>query len=129
VASAHKFHGPKGVGFAFIRKNSDYNLFHGGEQEKATCRNRGFTSNCRNGQGLSVSYDNLEQDREHISSLRLYLIAQLDQEFAGYEINGSKEGFYTILNLQLFRGQNSYDFISLRYERDCSFSRKRLSKR
>jgi cysteine desulfurase len=27
VASAHKFHGPKGVGFAFIRKNSDYNLF------------------------------------------------------------------------------------------------------
>jgi cysteine desulfurase len=34
VASAHKFHGPKGVGFAFIRKNSDYNLFHGGEQEK-----------------------------------------------------------------------------------------------
>jgi cysteine desulfurase len=51
---------------------------------------------------LSVSHDNLEQDREHISSLRLYLTAQLDQEFAGYEINGSKEGFYTILNLQLF---------------------------
>jgi cysteine desulfurase len=100
VASAHKFHGPKGVGFAFIRKNSDYNLFHGGEQEKGL-RAGTEASNCRNGQGLVSIYDNLEQDREHISSLRSYLIAQLDQEFAGYEINGSKEGFYTILNLQL----------------------------
>ena len=35
VASAHKFHGPKGTGFAFIRKNSGLQpLFFGGEQEK-----------------------------------------------------------------------------------------------
>jgi cysteine desulfurase len=80
VASAHKFHGPKGVGFAFIRKNSDYNLFSWWRARKGLRRNRGFTSNCRNGQGLSVFHDNLEQDREHISSLRSYLIAQLDQE-------------------------------------------------
>jgi cysteine desulfurase len=52
VASAHKFHGPKGVGFAFIRKTPITTSFHGGEQEKGLRRNRGFTSNCRNGQGL-----------------------------------------------------------------------------
>ncbi|HEY4627972.1 MAG TPA: cysteine desulfurase family protein, partial [Flavobacterium sp.] len=35
VASAHKFHGPKGVGFAFVRKNSGLQpIFYGGEQEK-----------------------------------------------------------------------------------------------
>ena len=35
VASAHKFHGPKGVGFAFIRKGLSLKpIFHGGEQEK-----------------------------------------------------------------------------------------------
>jgi hypothetical protein len=33
VASAHKFHGPKGVGFAFKEKLR-LQLFHGGEQEK-----------------------------------------------------------------------------------------------
>jgi cysteine desulfurase len=103
VASAHKFHGPKGVGFAFIRKNSGLQpLFHGGEQEKGLrAGTEALHQIAGMAKALSVSYDNLEQDREHISSLRSYLIAQLDQEFAGYEINGSKEGFYTILNLQL----------------------------
>jgi cysteine desulfurase len=103
VASAHKFHGPKGVGFAFIRKNSGLQpLFHGGEQEKGLrAGTEALHQIAGMAKALSVSYDNLEQDREHISSLRSYLIAQLDQEFAGYEINGSKEGFYTILNVQL----------------------------
>lgn len=102
VASAHKFHGPKGVGFAFVRKNSGLQpLFHGGEQEKGL---RAGTEALHQivgmAKALSISYDNLERDKKYILSLRSYLIAQLDQEFAGYEINGSKEGFYTMLNVQ-----------------------------
>lgn len=102
VASAHKFHGPKGVGFAFVRKNSGLQpLFHGGEQEKGLrAGTEALHQIAGMAKALSISYDNLERDKKYILSLRSYLIAQLDQEFAGYEINGSKEGFYTMLNVQ-----------------------------
>jgi cysteine desulfurase len=102
VASAHKFHGPKGVGFAFVRKNSGLQpLFRGGEQEKGLrAGTEALHQIAGMAKALSISYDNLERDKKYILSLRSYLIAQLDQEFAGYEINGSKEGFYTMLNVQ-----------------------------
>ena len=103
VASAHKFHGPKGVGFAFVRKNSGLQpLFHGGEQEKGLrAGTEALHQIAGMAKALSLSYENLEKDKEHISSLRSYLIDQLDAEFDGYKINGSKDGFYTILNVQL----------------------------
>jgi cysteine desulfurase len=103
VASAHKFHGPKGVGFAFVRKNSGLQpLFHGGEQEKGLrAGTEALHQIAGMAKALSVSYDNLEKDKIYISSLRSFLIDQLDKEFNGYKINGSKDGFYTILNIQL----------------------------
>lgn len=103
VASAHKFHGPKGVGFAFIRKNSGLQpLFFGGEQEKglragteALHQIAGMTK------ALELSYSNLETEKEHITSLRKYLITQLEIEFPAFEINGTVDGFYTVLNVLL----------------------------
>jgi cysteine desulfurase len=102
VASAHKFHGPKGVGFAFVRKNSGLQpLFHGGEQEKGVrAGTEALHQIAGMAKALSVSYDNLERDREYISSLRSYLMDQLDQNFKGYKINGCKAGFYNMLNVQ-----------------------------
>lgn len=102
VASAHKFHGPKGVGFAFVRKNSGLQpLFHGGEQEKGVrAGTEALHQIAGMAKALSVSYDNLERDRDYISSLRSYFIDQLDQNFEGYKINGSEAGFYNMLNVQ-----------------------------
>ena len=102
VASAHKFHGPKGVGFAFVRKNSGLQpLFHGGEQEKGVrAGTEALHQIAGMAKALSVSYDNLETDRDYISSLRSYFIDQLDQNFEGYKINGSEAGFYNMLNVQ-----------------------------
>lgn len=103
VASAHKFHGPKGIGFAFVRKNSGLQpLFYGGEQEKglrpgteAVHQIVGMTK------ALELSYANLESDRAHILELRNYLINQLEVEFSACEINGNRDGFYTVLNILL----------------------------
>ncbi|OYX84887.1 MAG: cysteine desulfurase [Flavobacteriales bacterium 32-34-25] len=103
LASAHKFHGPKGVGFAFVRKNSALQpLFYGGEQEKglragteAVHQIVGMTK------ALEISYSNLDQEKEHISAVKNYLIEQLEQNFPGFEINGNKEGFYNIINVLL----------------------------
>ncbi|MRX39859.1 aminotransferase class V-fold PLP-dependent enzyme [Flavobacterium sp. LC2016-23] len=103
VASAHKFHGPKGVGFAFIRKNTGLQpLIFGGEQEKGL---RAGTEAVHQIAGmakaLSLSYDNLDQERNYISDLKTYLIDQLEIHFPGFRINGKKEDFYNIINIIL----------------------------
>ena len=103
VASAHKFHGPKGVGFAFVRKNSGLQpLFYGGEQEKGLrAGTEALHQIAGMAKALSLSYANLEAEKNSITELRTYLINQLKIEFPEFKINGSSEGFYTVLNVLL----------------------------
>ncbi|WP_343617827.1 cysteine desulfurase family protein [Flavobacterium sp.] len=103
VASAHKFHGPKGAGFAFVRKNTGLQpLIFGGEQEKGL---RAGTEAVHQIAGmakaLSLSYENLEEERSYISDLKKYLIEQLEVHFPGFRINGKKDDFYNIINITL----------------------------
>ena len=103
LASAHKFHGPKGVGFAFIRKNSGLQpMIFGGEQEKGL---RAGTEAVHQIAGmskaLSLSYENLDADRKYILELKTYLIEQLEIHFSGFRINGKKDDFYNIINIIL----------------------------
>lgn len=103
LASAHKFHGPKGIGFAFIRKNSGLQpLLFGGEQEKGL---RAGTEAVHQIAGmakaLSISYEKLEEERLYILGLKNYLIEQLEIHFPNFRINGKKEDFYNIINIIL----------------------------
>lgn len=103
VASAHKFHGPKGVGFAFVRKNSGLQpMIFGGEQEKGL---RAGTEAIHNIAGmakaLDLSYENLDIEREHVLSVRNYFVEQLQLNFSGFKINGNPDGFYNIINVLL----------------------------
>ena len=103
LASAHKFHGPKGIGFAFVRKNSGLQpLFFGGEQEKGL---RAGTEAVHQIAGmakaLEVSCSNLELETEHITTIKNYLVTELKKAFPGVAFNGSSEGFYNILNVLL----------------------------
>ncbi|RRJ91382.1 cysteine desulfurase family protein [Flavobacterium macacae] len=103
VASAHKFHGPKGTGFAFIRKNSGLQpLLFGGEQEKGL---RAGTESIHNIAGmakaLELSYENLESERKHVLELKKYFVVELKSNFLEYKINGNPEGFYNIINVLL----------------------------
>ena len=103
VASAHKFHGPKGIGFAFVRRKSGLRpLFYGGEQEKGMRPGtEGVHQIAGMAMALELSYANLESDRKHISDLKSYLINQLELTFPDFKINGNQDGFYTILNVML----------------------------
>ena len=103
VASAHKFHGPKGIGFAFIRKGLKMQPFlFGGEQEKGL---RPGTESIHNIAGmalaLQLSDDNLNANEAYISDLRTYLISQLQLSFPDFKINGNPNGFYNIVNVLL----------------------------
>lgn len=102
-ASAHKFHGPKGIGFAFIRKNSGLQpLLLGGEQEKGM---RGGTEAVYQIAGmakaLEIAYAELDLERAYISELKEYCVSQLAQRFPNSKIIGSKNNFYNIINVVL----------------------------
>ena len=103
VASAHKFHGPKGVGFAFVRRKSGLQpLFYGGEQEKGLRPGtEGVHQIAGMATALEYSYTNLDVDRKHILDLKKYLISQLEEAFPAFKINGTEDGFYTVLNVRL----------------------------
>jgi cysteine desulfurase len=103
VASAHKFHGPKGVGFAFIRKNSGLQpLFFGGEQEKGLrAGTEALHQIAGMAKALELSYLNLEKDQKHIETLRDYLWGQLHVNFPGVKCNGDLSGFYNVTNILL----------------------------
>src|SRR5690606_18015391 len=90
AVSAHKFHGPKGVGFAYIRKNSGLKpLIFGGEQERGQ---RAGTESVHNIVGLQealkLAYDNLEKEKEYILSLKEHFIYRLKTEIPGIKFNG-----------------------------------------
>jgi cysteine desulfurase len=107
AASAHKFHGPKGVGFAFVRKHSGLKpLIYGGEQERG---HRAGTESVHNIIGLEIAlklaYKNLQEEREHISSIKNYFIHQLEVNIPGVKFNGTckdpAKSTYTLINVCL----------------------------
>lgn len=103
VASAHKFHGPKGVGFIFIRKGLEMQpLLFGGEQEKGL---RPGTESIHNIAGmakaLEISYAHLEANERYIKDLKAYTVVQFQQHFPDFKINGNPDGFYNIINIRL----------------------------
>ena len=107
AASAHKFHGPKGVGFAFIRKNSGLKpIIFGGEQERGL---RAGTESIHNIVGLEVAlklaYENLEQETEYIKVLKQYFIEKIKNNIPNVLFNGASENLdsssYTMVNVRL----------------------------
>lgn len=107
AASAHKFHGPKGVGFVFIRKKSGLKpLIFGGEQERGF---RAGTESVHNIVGieeaLKYAYNNLESERVYIQNLKQYFITKIKQEIPLVTFNGCsgdlEKSTYTLVNVCL----------------------------
>tara|TARA_B100000767_G_scaffold66763_1_gene63161 strand:+ start:1229 stop:2362 length:1134 start_codon:yes stop_codon:yes gene_type:complete len=107
VASAHKFHGPKGVGFAFFKKGFGIQpLFYGGNQEKGA---RSSTENVHGILGMEkallLATETLEADKSNMNSLKLYFINSLKKLSSRIRFNGMssklEESSCTILNVLL----------------------------
>jgi len=107
AVSAHKFHGPKGIGFAFVRKKSGLKpLIFGGEQERGL---RAGTESVHNivgmAEALKLSYLNLDEEKFYIQNLKEYFIERLSTEIEGVKFNGTSSDFekstYTVLNVCL----------------------------
>ena len=106
TCSAHKFHGPKGVGFAYIKNGQTVKPFiEGGAQERGY---RGGTESIHNIVGLKtaidISYENLENDSKKVKELKDHFIKTVKERIPETKINGKhnvNESSYAILNLCL----------------------------
>lgn len=107
AVSAHKFHGPKGVGFAFIRENKGLKpLIYGGSQERGY---RAGTESVHNIVGLekslSLAYDSLSEEKAYTTELKDYFITKLRSEIPGIKFNGGcadmENSTYTLVNVCL----------------------------
>ncbi|MEL6539691.1 MAG: cysteine desulfurase family protein [Bacteroidota bacterium] len=112
VGSAHKFHGPKGVGVLYIQGGTPLApLMHGGAQERNM---RGGTENVAGIVGLSkaleLAHACMEQDRQHIQQLKAHMIQQLEARIPGVAFNGVSDdptnSLYTIVSISLPPAEN-----------------------
>ena len=107
TAAAHKFHGPKGVGFMYIRKDRKIaQLMHGGSQERNM---RGGTENTYGiiglAKALEIAYREMTVHETYIKGLKSRMIEKLKETIPGVLFNGDsanlEKSLYTVLNVSL----------------------------
>jgi cysteine desulfurase len=113
VAGAHKFHGPKGVGFLFVRKDKKIHPFiHGGAQERNM---RGGTENVigiiGTAKALEIAYEEMDAHQKHVEGIKNYFISQITNEIPGLSFNGLSadlsKSLYTVVNVSLPQSESN----------------------
>ena len=112
--SAHKFHGPKGIGLLFAKSNIQLtSLIRGGGQERGK---RAGTENLPGIIGLAVALkdaqENMQQNTAYITGLRDALRNGLDK-IDGASFNGSREHCLPGTVNYSFQGVNGETLLSL----------------
>lgn len=102
TCAAHKFHGPKGVGFLYVNHAIKIQpMIYGGAQERNM---RGGTENTQGiiglAKALEICYSEMDEHITHIKGLKNYMKAQLEKTILGIEFNGETgdNSLYTVLN-------------------------------
>ena len=105
VCSAHKFHGPKGIGFLYVNKNLHLNpIITGGSQERS---HRGGTENLYGiiglGKAMELAYSDLVEHQKHIGKIKNYLKEELLKIDSRIKFNGEtdkEKSLYTVLSVR-----------------------------
>ena len=107
VAGGHKFHGPKGSGFLYVKKDKKIHpLIHGGAQERNM---RGGTENVIGiigiAKALEIAYEDMAEHKLHVESIKKHFIESLTKEIPGVGFNGLSadmdKSLYTVLSVSL----------------------------
>jgi len=105
VGAAHKFHGPKGVGFIYLNASNKLQpMLHGGSQERNM---RGGTENVIGIVGLAkaleIATQSMNEHLAHVKSLKMELFQLLQSNFTDIQFNGMSGDFdnstHTLLNV------------------------------
>jgi len=104
AASAHKFHGPKGIGFIYISDNIKISpLLSGGSQERNM---RAGTENLIGiaaiSHAMEMAYEKMEEETEYIKVIKSHMIAELKKHIPQVKFNGMCDdidnSLYTVLS-------------------------------
>ncbi len=107
VAGGHKFHGPKGSGFLYVKKDKKIHpLIHGGAQERNM---RGGTENVIGiigiAKALEIAYEDMADHQAHVEAIKKHFIQSLTREIPGVGFNGLSadldKSLYTVLSVSL----------------------------
>lgn len=104
VCSAHKFHGPKGIGFLYVNENIRLNpIITGGAQER---NHRGGTENLYGIIGLAkameLAFSDLKNHQKHVKELKYYMKDELNEMDSRIIFNGETDpnkSLYTVLSV------------------------------
>ncbi|MGI6320259.1 MAG: cysteine desulfurase family protein [Bacteroidales bacterium] len=120
VASAHKFHGPKGNGILYIKSGKKYApLLLGGSQERNM---RSGTENISGIVGTAKALEEFEkhfEDRsKHIENLKKYCVKKLIENFPEVSFNGTSQngGLYNLINFSLPLKNISRQAIDMKFD-------------
>lgn len=113
-ASAHKFGGPKGIGFLYMKKGTALDpMFTGGSQERnmrAGTENVPYIAGMA--KAIALCYDHLEEKSNHISGIKTYFKEQLAKRMPQVKINGDIENsHYTVLSVRIPVNQGADMFL------------------
>ena len=111
TGSAHKFHGPKGIGILYINENIQIKPFvHGGAQERNI---RAGTENLYGivgfAKALELATVNYSKDKQYIEDLKNYMFLQLSEKIPEVSFNGDVKGssLYTLLSASFPKSERS----------------------
>lgn len=108
-ASAHKFHGPKGVGFLYVHKDLYLPpLIFGGAHENGR---RAGTENVASivgmAKALEISHQNFERDQQQVGALKQTLAEAIKKDFPGTIVNSGKNALYSVVSVSFPRTEQT----------------------
>ncbi|MES2284939.1 MAG: cysteine desulfurase family protein [Bacteroidota bacterium] len=111
TCAAHKFHGPKGVGFLYVSSAIKINpMIYGGGQERNM---RGGTENLYGiiglAKALEIALRDMDDHQKHITGIKNYMVEKLKAEIPVIEFNGACQDncLYTVLNVRFPHTENA----------------------
>jgi cysteine desulfurase len=111
TGAGHKFHGPKGVGILYVNDSIKINpvILGGGQERNMRAGTENLYGIVGFAKALEIAMQDLEKDTAYISSLKQYMISQLQEHIPGVSFNGDALGksLYTVLNVSFPKTERS----------------------
>lgn len=107
TCSAHKFHGPKGIGFLYAQKKMKLapQTYGGGQERSVKSGTENIIGITGLAKALNIGYTNIDNDSSYISDIKSYMLEQLTLNFKDkFYVNGNtNQNLYTILSINFLK--------------------------
>ncbi|RLD44207.1 MAG: cysteine desulfurase [Bacteroidetes bacterium] len=108
IGSAHKFHGPKGVGFVFINGNNKVDpLFIGTQERNMRAGTENIFAIAAMAKAMEIAYENMDSVIKKYAELKSYLLDTIKSEIGNISYNGDIDGLPNLINIAIPKTANN----------------------